>query len=46
MALRYQAAVGRELRKYGLRYDDLLDEDGDMVRLLAARDGLLCTSSG
>ena len=30
-AVRYQAAVARELRKYGLRYDDLLDEDADMV---------------
>ena len=26
MAKRYQAVVGAELSKYGLRYDDLLDE--------------------
>lgn len=25
MAVRYQAAVGKELRKYGLRYEDLYD---------------------
>ncbi|KAK9812035.1 hypothetical protein WJX73_010855 [Symbiochloris irregularis] len=25
MAVRYQAAVGRELKKYGLRYEDLYD---------------------
>ena len=30
-AVRYQAAVARELKKYGLRYDDLLDPDADMV---------------
>ena len=28
-AARYQAAVGDTLRKYGLRYDDLLDPMGD-----------------
>ena len=30
-AVRYQAAVAQELKKYGLRYDDLLDPDADMV---------------
>ena len=31
-ALRYQANVGAELRKYGLRYDDLLDPSMNGVR--------------
>lgn len=30
----YQAEVGAELRKYGLRVDDLLDPDAHPVRLL------------
>merc|ERR1711920_268187 len=29
-ALRYQAMVGSELKKYGLRYDDLLDPTMDL----------------
>lgn len=32
MAPRYQAVVGRELRKYGLRYEDLYDPQYDLVR--------------
>ena len=31
MAPRYQAVVGRELRKYGLRYEDLYDPQMDLV---------------
>ena len=31
MAKSYQASVGKELRKYGLRYEDLLDPQLDMV---------------
>lgn len=34
MALRYQAVVGKELRKYGLRYEDLFDPQQDLVRSL------------
>jgi ubiquinol-cytochrome c reductase subunit 7 len=30
MAKRYQATVGAELSKYGLRYDDLLDETANL----------------
>ena len=30
MAPRYQAAVGKELKKYGLRYEDLYDPDYDL----------------
>ena len=30
MAPRYQAAVGKELKKYGLRYDDLFDPQHDL----------------
>lgn len=32
MAPRYQAAVGKELVKYGLRYEDLYDPQYDLVR--------------
>ena len=32
MAVRYQAAVAKELKKYGLRYEDLYDPLLDMVR--------------
>lgn len=32
---RYQASLGERLRDYGLRYDDLLDPQMDLVRLLA-----------
>ncbi len=32
MATRYQAAVGKELVKYGLRYEDLYDPQQDLVR--------------
>ena len=31
-AVRYKAAVGAELKKYGLRYDDLLDPTMNLVR--------------
>ena len=31
MAPRYQAVVGRELKKYGLRYEDLYDPQMDLV---------------
>lgn len=31
MAPRYQAVVGAELRKYGLRYEDLYDPQLDLV---------------
>ena len=31
MAIRYQAAVAKELKKYGLRYEDLYDPLLDMV---------------
>lgn len=31
-AERYRQAVGRELRRFGLRYDDLLDPLMDLVR--------------
>ena len=31
MAFRYQRAVGNELRKYGLRYDDLLCQAYSLV---------------
>ena len=34
MALRYQASVGTELRKYGLRYEDLYDPTLDLVGTL------------
>lgn len=36
MAPRYQAAVGKELRKYGLRYEDLYDplRDVDVAEAL------------
>jgi ubiquinol-cytochrome c reductase subunit 7 len=30
MAKRYQGYVGAELSKYGLRYDDLLDETANL----------------
>jgi ubiquinol-cytochrome c reductase subunit 7 len=30
MAPRYQAAVGKELKKYGLRYEDLFDPQLDL----------------
>jgi|TARA_B110000977_G_scaffold193235_1_gene267904 ubiquinol-cytochrome c reductase subunit 7 len=30
MAKRYQSVVGAELSKYGLRYDDLLDETANL----------------
>lgn len=30
MAPRYQAAVGKELKKYGLRYEDLYDPQYDL----------------
>jgi len=30
MAPRYQAAVGKELKKYGLRYEDLYDHQFDL----------------
>lgn len=33
MAGKYQAAVGTELRKYGLRYEDLLDPQLNLVDL-------------
>ena len=33
----YQAMVGSELKKYGLRYDDLLDNLYSTVRLRGAR---------
>lgn len=32
MATRYQAAVATELKKYGLRYEDLYDPQLNMVR--------------
>lgn len=32
IAPRYQAVVGKELRKYGLRYEDLYDPQLDLVR--------------
>lgn len=32
MATRYQAAVATELKKYGLRYEDLYDPLLNMVR--------------
>ena len=32
MAPRYQAVVARELKKYGLRYEDLYDPQLDLVR--------------
>lgn len=32
MAPRYQAVVAKELRKYGLRYEDLYDPQHDLVR--------------
>lgn len=32
VARAYQASVGRELRRYGLRYDDLLNESDDEVK--------------
>lgn len=32
LAPRYQAVVGHELRKYGLRYEDLYDPQYDLVR--------------
>ena len=31
MARSYQASVGTELRKYGLRYEDLLDPQLNLV---------------
>jgi hypothetical protein len=34
MAPRYQAVVGRELKKYGLRYEDLYDPQMDLVSAL------------
>jgi hypothetical protein len=34
-----QAAVGAELKKYGLRYDDLLDPLQSLVRSRVAREG-------
>lgn len=33
----YQASVGTELRRYGLRYDDLLNEYDDEVKQALAR---------
>lgn len=33
----YQASVGRELRRYGLRYDDLLNEFDDEVKQALAK---------
>lgn len=47
MAPRYQAVVAKELRKYGLRYEDLYDPQYDLVSLLALRpqapgERLLC----
>lgn len=38
----YQAEVGAELKKYGLRVDDLLDPDWHPVRAESFRK--LCTS--
>ena len=32
LAPRYQVVVGKELRKYGLRYEDLYDPQLDLVR--------------
>lgn len=37
MATRYQAVVGKELRKYGLRYEDLYDPQMDLVRCARCR---------
>lgn len=37
MAPRYQAVVGAELRKYGLRYEDLYDPQLDLVRVWLAQ---------
>lgn len=34
-ALRYQAQVGKDLKKYGLRVDDLIDQDYHPVRCTA-----------
>eukprot|EP00887_Chlorella_sp_A99_P005351 scaffold1.g5351.t1 len=34
LAPRYQAVVGKELRKYGLRYEDLYDPQLDMASAL------------
>ncbi len=34
-AYRYSSAVGNELRRFGLRYDDLLDPLMDLVRFVA-----------
>ena len=39
-AVRYQAAVARELKKYGLRFDDLLDEDANLVSCNQLHSGL------
>ena len=43
MAAWYQRSVGTELRKYGLRYEDLLDPQLDLVshRFLPVAFGLL-----
>lgn len=35
-ARRYQAAVGAQLKNYGLRYEDLLDPACDLVRYAGA----------
>lgn len=39
MAPRYQAVVAKELRKYGLRYEDLYDPQYDLVSPLGASAG-------
>ena len=38
MAPRYQAVVARELKKYGLRYEDLYDPQMDLVRASSPPD--------
>jgi hypothetical protein len=40
-----QAAVGAELKKYGLRYDDLLDPIQHLVRALVACS-TVCAANG
>ena len=46
MAPRYQAVVGAELRKYGLRYEDLYDPQLDLVSACYLRNLLACGMVG